>query len=181
MKKGYSNIQELLKNELLRDEDETTRVLIEKLGGVRKRGYFTKNEFLKMCRWKSPRPLRHYKSNSEDQIRIISKNVLSTKFEIRRISLLTSLKGVSIPVASAILTLTDPARYGVIDIRVWQLLHHYGSVKTNPKGRKFSASEWYTYLMKIRYYAKKLSATTRQVERTLFTHHKKIQEGTLYG
>jgi hypothetical protein len=181
MKKEYSNIQELLKNELLRDEDESTRALINQLRSVRKRGYFTKSEFLKMCHWKSPRPLKHYKSNNEDRIRSISKKVFSTMFEKRRISLLISLRGVSIPVASAILMLTDPAKYGVIDIRVWQLLHLYGSVKTKPNGRNFSDANWYSYLMKIRYFAVKLNATARQVERTLFAYHKTIQEGTLYG
>jgi hypothetical protein len=29
--------------------------------------------------------------------------------------------------ASALLTLLDPKRYGVIDIRVWQLLHRMGT------------------------------------------------------
>jgi hypothetical protein len=36
-------------------------------------------------------------------------------------------KGVSVPMASALLTLLDPKRYGVIDIRVWQLLHRMGT------------------------------------------------------
>jgi len=36
-------------------------------------------------------------------------------------------KGVSVPMASALLTLLDPKRYGVIDIRIWQLLHRMGT------------------------------------------------------
>jgi hypothetical protein len=180
MRKEYSNIQALISNELLKGEHAPTRALITTLRKVKKRGYFTKVEFIEMCRWKSARPLRHYTSNSEERIRLVSKKVFATQFEKRRIELLTSLRGVSVPVASAILMLTDPKNYGVIDIRVWQLLYLYGSVKTKPTGKNFSVANWYTYLMKIRYFARRFKSTARQIERTLFEYHKTIQEGNLY-
>ena len=50
--------------------------------------------------------------------------------------LLTSLAGVSVPVASAILTLIDPRRYGVLDIRVWQLLVALGVMDGKPAGAR---------------------------------------------
>ncbi|MBU2471657.1 MAG: hypothetical protein KKF20_04550 [Bacteroidetes bacterium] len=180
MKKEYSNIQELIGNELLRREHGPTRELIARLRNIRRQGYFTKSQFLQMCHWKGPRPLKHYKSNSEDLVVLVSKKVLATEYEKRRIELLSSLKGVSIPVASAILMLIDPKKYGVIDIRVWQLLYLYGSVKTKPDGKNFSIANWYTYLMKIRYFASRFNASARQIERTLFEYHKTIQEGNLY-
>jgi len=180
VKKEYSNIEELIRNKLVRAEHGPTRLLISKLRHVRRQGYFTKGEFLQMCRWKSPRPLRLYRSNSEDRIRLVSKKVFATQFEKRRVELLTSFNGVSIPAASAILMLTDPKNYGVIDIRAWQLLYLYGSVKTKPAGKDFSVGDWYTYLVKIRYFARRFDATARQIERTLYEYHKTIQEGTLY-
>ncbi len=181
MKKEYRDIQALISHKLLRDEERRARALINSLRDVKKHGYFTKRQFLKMCHWKSARPIKHYKSNSEHGIRLISKKVFATQYENRRIELLTRLKGVNVPVASAILMLTDPRNYGVIDIRVWQLLYLYGSVKTKPGGRNFSVANWYSYLMKIRYFAKRLNVTARQIERTLFQYHKTIQKGTLYG
>lgn len=181
MKKEYSSIQELISKEPLRREHGPTRDLIRELRNVKRRGYFTKGQFLQMCYWKSPRPLKQYKSNSEDLIRSVSKKVFATRFEKRRIELLKRLKGVSIPVASAILMLTDPLNYGIIDIRVWQLLHLYGSVKTKPDGKNFSVANWFSYLMKIRYFSQKFDTTARQIERTLFEYHKTIQEGKLYG
>ena|SRR2546427_12023878 len=51
------------------------------------------------------------------------------------LALLVGLKGVRVPMASAILTLIDPRRYGVIDIRVWQLLYAIKSVQQLPGGR----------------------------------------------
>lgn len=45
--------------------------------------------------------------------------------------------------ASSILMLTNPNRYGVIDIRVWQLLFKMGSVTRNPEGIGFDFKQKY--------------------------------------
>lgn len=94
--------------------------------------------------------------------------------------LLTSLKGVSVPTASAILTLIDPERYGVLDIRVWQLLFAIDSVSRNPRGRGFTFTQWHQYLGELRHYAREFAVSARAVELTLFKYHRKIQRGRLY-
>ncbi len=181
MRKNYGTIEELIKNELANNEDLKTAELIEKLSNVKEKGYCDQKEFMDICMWKSARPKRHYLENSEDDIIRITKEAFATKFEKRKLALLTRLKGVSIPTASAILTLIDPESYGVIDIRVWQILHLYNSVKDNPKGIGFDFENWYSYLMKLRYYAKKFNVKARDIERTIFYHHRKIQKGNLYS
>lgn len=180
MKKIYSTIEDLIRNELNTDEDTETLNLINSLAGVRKRGYFNKEEFLKMGMWKSPRPKQKYLKNSEVEVISISEKALATKFEKRKIEFLGKLHGVLIPTASAILTLIEPQNYGVIDIRVWQVLYLYGSVKDRPDGTNFDFKNWYNYLMKLRYYAKKFKVSVRDIERTIFYHHKNIQDGNLY-
>ena len=90
------------------------------------------------------------------------------------------LKGVGLPMASAILTLVDPKRYGVIDIRVWKALFSIGSVTTKPRGVGFNFKNWYHYLCKLRYHAKELGVSVRTVERTLFLYHQENQDGLLY-
>ncbi|MDD3607178.1 MAG: hypothetical protein PHQ20_00035 [Candidatus Moranbacteria bacterium] len=180
MTKNYNTIEELIKNELANQEELKTEELLKKLSGVKEKGFCDQTEFMDICMWKSARPKRRYLENEEEKIIEITKKVFATKLEKRKMELLTKLKGVSIPTASAILTLTDPANYGVIDIRVWQILHLYNSVKDNPKGIGFDFDNWYNYLMKLRYYAKKFKVNARDIERTLFYHHRKIQEGNLY-
>lgn len=180
MKEQYKNIKELIKARLSTEEDEETQKLIVELKDVIKRGYFTKKELLKMGMWKSPRPKNWYSANSEEELIEISKKVFSTNYEKRKIDLLTQLKGVSIPAASAILMLTDPQNYGVIDIRVWQVLYKYRSVKVKPNGTNFGLNNWYNYLMKLRYFAKIFNVKARDIERTIFYYHFEIQEGTLY-
>jgi len=180
MKKEYKDIKGLIKARLKNDENKETRDLIEELKDVIRRGYFTREEFLKMGRWKSPRPKKWYESNSEKDINKISEKVFSTNYERRRIELLSKLKGVSIPAASAILMLTNPQRYGVIDIRVWQVLYLYGSVNVKPTGVNFSFQNWYNYLKQIRYFAESFNVMARDIERTIFYYHREKHEGKLY-
>jgi hypothetical protein len=133
MKKLYENLQQLFEENRDDKEDDDVVEIINELSVIKKRGYFTGGEFLRMGMWKSPRPKNWYKKNQEEEIREISKKVFSTNYEKRRIELLTQLCGVQIPTASAILMLTDPKHYGVIDIRVWQVLYKYKSVKRNTR------------------------------------------------
>ena len=97
-----------------------------------------------------------------------------------KIKELIELKGVSIPMASSILMLTNPKRYGVIDIRVWEVLLKIGAVNTNMKGVSFNFKEWYRYLMIIRFFADKFKVSARDIERTLFIVHQENQDGLLY-
>ncbi len=163
------------------DEDPGTLELIQRLGHVRSRGEFSRMEFLRMCRWKSPRAMPHYARNSPARIRKVSRAALGTRSERRRIELLTSLSGVSVPIASAILTLIDPRRYGVLDIRVWQLLFALRAVGSKPGGRGFTARDWLHYLAELRDQARRLGVSARAVEYTLFHCHRRLQAGRLYG
>lgn len=133
-----------------------------------------------MCRWKSPRGIRHCESNSHHRLREVSRGLFRTRVEAERLELLTSLAGVGIPTASAILTLTDPRRYGVIDIRAWQELFRMGAVQDRPGGQGFTPEHWLQYLDILRTEAARLEVTARQVEYSLFTSHQARQEGTLY-
>ncbi|TSA20836.1 hypothetical protein D4R75_07090 [bacterium] len=155
-------------------------MLIKELSAARKRGYLTKPDLIKVCKWKSARAIKHIRRNRVDSIRKVTRAAFRTRSEQKKLSLLTSLYGVSIPMASAILMLTNPSRYGVIDIRVWQLLFAMGSVTTNPDGIGFDFKEWYRFLMIIRYFARKYKVKARDVERTLFNVHSRHQSGLLY-
>jgi len=176
----YANLIEAIKDNLVQ-EDEYAAGLISKARKVRKRGYLTRREFLDICMWKSPRPKKHYEKNAEDKIKDITKKAFLIPHEKNKIVLLTRLKGIKIPTASAILAMVYPDRYGIIDIRVWKILRKYGEVKDNPSGMNFTPAQWYKFLIKIRYIAKKLKKTPRIVELTMFQHSKQIQRGTLYG
>jgi hypothetical protein len=134
-----------------------------------------------MCRWKSPRARRLWEANSAARIRAVSRAVLATLDEQRRMTLLTTLAGVGVPMGSAILTLLDPRRYGVLDIRAWQLLFAVRSVEANRRGQGFTLAQWEVYLAALRRHARRLGVSARAIEYTLFCCHRKFQRGTLYA
>jgi hypothetical protein len=177
----YKRLQHLVGVHLSTTEDPQTALLIKELSVARKRGCLTKPELIKVCKWKSARAIRHIQRNRADSIRKATKAAFSTRSEQRKLSLLRNLYGVSTPTASAILMLTNPSRYGVIDIRVWQLLFKMGTVTRNADGIGFGFKEWYRFLMIIRYFARKYDVKARDIERTLFHVHSRYQTGLLYG
>lgn len=179
MKSRTASIERLLEEKLLKAPDPA-RDLIARLGHIKDRAYFNKPEFLQMCGWKSPRPRRLYESNSSAEVRRVSVKVFAAEEEGEKMELLISLKGVGIPTASAILTLTNPNDYGVIDIRVWQQLYFYGAVAGRPSGVGFSCENWLTYLRTLRFWAGKFNVTARDVEVVLFEDHRARQQGRLY-
>ena len=180
MRKEFNNLTELIKNNLDTPETKECLELINKLKDVKQKGFFTKEQFLDVVRWKSPRPEKHYLSNSEESVVETSRKMLSTDSEDLKMSILDSLNGVSIAVAFSLLTIVDPKNYGIIDIRVWQLLHKYDEVKTKPGGQGFNLDDWKLYLSILKKYASQFNVTVRDIERILFEHHKEVQEGLLY-
>lgn len=180
MKKLYPNLTELIKNNLETPETKEALNLISQLENVQQKDFFDENQFYNVVMWKTPRPKKHYLSNPKELIVEISKKVLEANSDEEKINLLLNLKGVSIAVASSLLTIINPKDYGIIDIRVWQLLHLYGEIKTKPKGQGFNVEDYKNYLFILRKYAKQFNLNVRDIERILFFHHKKIQEGNLY-
>ncbi len=173
-------MQHLIGFHLSTTEDPATQKIINQLSSAMERGYLTKPQLVKVCRWKSPRAIKHIRRNREKTIKRITKAAFGTRSEQKKLDFLTRLSGVSIPMASSILMLTNPQRYGVIDIRVWQLLYKMGTVTANPDGVGFDFKQWYRYLMIIRYFARKYKVGARDIERTLFNVHGLYQKGTLY-
>ncbi len=176
----YRSLRALLRRELVREEYPPTAALIGRLAHVKRDGRFTRGEFLAMCRWKSPRARLHYERNTAAVIRRASAAALAARSERARIEVLIALPGVSVATASAILTLIDPLRYGVLDIRCWQLLFHIRSVAGNESGRAFTIPQWEQYLTRLRGHARALGVSARMVEYTLFHCHRKLQRGRLY-
>lgn len=176
----YRSLRTLLRRELQAEEHPATAELIRRLAHVKGAGRFTRAEFLAMCRWKSPRARRHYERNTATAIRRASGAALAAPSERERIEHLTALPGVSVATASAILTLIDPRRYGVLDIRCWQLLFSIRSVSGNQRGRAFTVPQWEQYLTRLRGHARALGVSARIIEYTLFHCHRTLQRGRLY-
>src|SRR4051794_9339832 len=111
----YSRLEPLIRSHLSIKEDESATELIRRLSGARKRGYLKPAELQDVCYWKSPRAIQHIRANSAARVRAATRSALRTRSERRRLEELCKLKGVSVPMASALLMLLNPKRYGVLD------------------------------------------------------------------
>src|SRR5262245_66052579 len=104
----YTGVGALLQACPPASEDRTTLALMDRLRSARGRGYLTPGELEAVCRWKSARALQHIRANSPWHIRSATARALSTRSEREKLEALRTLRGVSVPMASAILTLLDP-------------------------------------------------------------------------
>lgn len=178
MSREYKTILDLIHSQVNTDNDPVFVGIgtldVEHLANMRRRRWLTVDELVELYKWKEGGRNRHLKdgilSNPDELIRQTSEAAFAEKEEYRRIARLDRLKGVGIAVASTILTVIDPYAYGIIDKRVWRLLHIYGEVDHDPEGLELCLDSWLDYLPKLRGWAKELHLTPREVERRLFEY-----------
>lgn len=132
----------------------------------RKPIYITLEELIYITFWKSPRNLHFILINNNATVKEISRAALSIKDEVNKIKTLTKglgrkrLKGVGVAIASAILTILNPNRYGVIDFHAWRAL--YGEKRSN-----FSLDDYLRYLNDLRQKAQEEKTTPREIDKGL--------------
>ena len=148
------------------DEDET---ILSMTASVRKRRFLTKEEFLAVCSWKSPRTQPRCQSNSSEFIRGVTSCALSTLSEQLRIEVLTLLAGVSWPTASVILHFFHREQYPILDVRALWSLHR------NLPG-EYDFPFWESYTRCCRSLAQKAGVSMRTLDRALWQYSKENQQ-----
>lgn len=133
-----------------------------------KKGWLNKEEFLTICLWKSRRPKKLYNQNSNSDIINKTKLCFIENDELKKIQILTELKGVRIPTASALLSVTNPFDYPIIDERCIQSLNYLDHIKWTT----ITENNWLEYLMIVRNIAKTHNKTAREVEKGLFAFNR---------
>lgn len=170
-------IDEILKSIDYKEDDKTLKIfsLVEQ-----EEELLSRNTLIKILKWKSPRPLRFYNENEEEYIKNITQLAFKQENDRVKIHILTALKGVNYPSASAILMFKNPELFPVLDIRVWKQLYKNNLVSVNPRGIGFTLDQWDSYVKIIRSLATKHNTTARVIEKKLFDYDKLTQEGNLY-
>jgi hypothetical protein len=135
--------------------------------------YLTLDEFDRVLQWKLRgqygRQQERRKANTDDVIRVVTGAALSIEhpdkdYEIElRFGILGALRGVGVPVASAILALVFPERYAVIDFRGWRQV--FGEDK-----EQFSVSDYKRYLPKIQNLAQELGWPVQEVDLAIWEY-----------
>ena len=90
---------------------------------ARERGFYTRDEFVAACRWKSARSAPRVAMNSAESVEQATRvALLESSTERERIEALRSLHGVAWPTASVLLHLCFPERYPILDVRALDAL-----------------------------------------------------------
>lgn len=135
---------------------------------ARARGYLLRDEFLELCRWKTPRSQPRCAENGEDYVREISRIALAATNEELKIRVLLLLAGVSWPTASVILHFCDRGPYPILDVRaLWSV-----GVRRVPK---YTFSLWWGYTCFIREISDRTGLSMRAIDRALWQYSKERQ------
>lgn len=88
------------------------------MAAVRLRGFLDKPLFMRMARWKSVRPTKHYLSNSALAVETATAGAIAATDDRAALLSLTALNGVALRTATALLHWLRPDRYPILDYRV---------------------------------------------------------------
>ncbi|MHB8460763.1 MAG: hypothetical protein ACYDAK_12260 [Candidatus Limnocylindrales bacterium] len=154
----------------------TDDAAVEAIGvAARQRGWYTRDEFLVVTRWKTQRSKSRCERNDEATVPAITRVALSTSDERLRIEVLTRLQGVQYPTASVLLHLAHRDRYPIIDYRaLWSL-----GVETPPP--YYSSEFWWAYTQACRSLAAEAGVSMRTLDRALWQYSKEHQDRGAVG
>jgi hypothetical protein len=142
-------------------------------------GHLTSDTYYAVLDWKlrkqRNRTERHREGNTEDLI----KELTGTFWRVRhpdddkqleiRLKVLMAIPGIGLGVASAILTLSAPDRFGIIDFRNWKVLY-------DEEKRVFTLTEYKRYLSNIRELALQLRSSVQEVDYLLWKEFERLGE-----
>lgn len=132
---------------------------------LERRGYLNREEFQKICEWKTQRSKSRVAQNESVLIEEASKIVFSTREERLRIGTFTLLKGVSYPTSSVFLHFLHEDKYPLLDVRA---LASLGIAKPATYTFEF----WWAYVQTCRQLAKTLGIGLRTLDRVLWQYSK---------
>ncbi len=154
-------------------ETERLKTKFAKLRDERQPFYLTLGEFDEILLWKLAgqyhRQREMRRANTDDVVRTVTQAALSVShpnqdYETElRVGILIALRGVSIPVASAVLALVFPEKYAVIDFRGWRQV--FGREQ-----RGFTIGDYKRYLARLRPLAEELGWPIQEVDLAIWAY-----------
>jgi hypothetical protein len=150
-------------------------------GPIRDRRHLKLGEFVDIVRWKSPRQEPNARRNTAGDVEAVTRQAFQTADPRLATWMLCYLRAVSVRMASAILTIYDPNRFTVLDVRAWTALRKLGlldrlglSGYDRPDGAHLDRCETYgAYLEACTALASEIQVSLRILDRCLWTIDKK--------
>lgn len=135
---------------------------------VRAQGYLTRAQFLRICKWKSPRTQPLCRRNKAHQIETLTRAAFAVRDESIKMELLRLLDGVDWPTASTILHFGDEFEYPILDYRaLWSLGYE--------KPPRYTMEFWLAYLKFTRRLAGTVKMSVRDLDKALWQYSREHQ------
>jgi hypothetical protein len=151
------------------------------VGAYRNAGYLTLDQVAMIVHWKTAgRQTKRFRSENDDaSVRLVTgfaaraADELSDKPDVAA-SVLTSLRAVHYPTASAVLVAWNPQSYGILDVRAWSALHRLTGDKTFDRGSRtlFTAMEFRLYTLLVRAWSGRTGLPARTIDKALWQFDK---------
>jgi hypothetical protein len=141
-----------------------TRLLVVG-AAVRARGYYTRQEFIEVCAWKTVRSGPKVARNGIAAVRATTRAALAARDEAMRMTTLLKLEGVGVPTASTLLYCAFPDDYPILDVRALE------SLGVTPRSQ-YPVSFWLEYLDVCRRLARTHGVSIRTLDKALWQHSK---------
>jgi hypothetical protein len=139
--------------------------LVEVGVAVLARGYYTREEFIEVCAWKTVRSRPKIARNTEAAVVQATGLAIGTEDEAARMTALLELDGVGVPTASTLLYCVFPDRYPILDVRALE------SLGVKPRSQ-YPLSFWLEYLDACRELAQLAGVSLRTLDKALWQHSK---------
>lgn len=137
---------------------------------ARAQGHYTRDQFLVVCAWKSPRSRPLVEANEEATVRFATGAALTATDERARMEALLALDGVGVPTASTLLYFAEPDRYPILDVRALESLGQRATRSTYPVGY------WLEYLAACRALALRHGVDLRTLDKALWQHSREAAD-----
>jgi hypothetical protein len=134
---------------------------------ARRRGHYTRAEFIEICAWKTVRSRPKVASNSEAAVADATSRAFAAADEGVRIEALLELDGVGVPTASTLLYVAFPHDYPILDVRALE------SLGVKPRSQ-YPVGFWLEYLEACRELARRHGVSIRTLDKALWQHSKEL-------
>jgi len=152
----------------------TEEEIVERIAPeARRRGSFERDEFLKICMWKSPRPAKHYRKNTAEEVKRATSAAFSASDPETCVRALLDLHGVGLPVASVLLHFGHRDDYSILDVFALKALE-----RAVPTTKTASMGFWRAYVEHSRGLAMQYGVDMRTLDRALWTRGKELARST---
>jgi hypothetical protein len=132
---------------------------------ARRRGHYTRKEFILVCAWKTARSRPKVARNSDKDVEVATRAALGDADEAARMNALTTLDGVGVPTGSTLLYFAHPDSYPILDVRALQ------SLGSRPRS-VYPVSFWLEYLDCCRTLARSAGVSIRTLDKALWQYSK---------